>query len=478
MKKSLLYLICSADFTWIVAAFMLANLFQYRQNGLPMEVVSFLGSYLPLIVVSLFLWTFLFFNNRLEGFALCWHLPTVVANLVVASAYLVGGLLALGFLLKLHVSQLALVLFALLLPVGFVAIRCVAWSIIRSRSLWGEIRRVAIIGDGRLARDLASKIAKHPELMIEVVGFLSPAGNSSARQSKPVRSSSGSIRSLDDLSMLREMKVQEIIIAEQLPPNTEVERLLASGQRLGMQIRFVPHWFELYLSKARLTEIGDVPLVSLEARNLPIGARGLKRAIEFVLGIVLLIFSLPVMSVIWVVLRKRKGTAIKKELRCGLHDEHFWLYRFNTDRWSPDLVGFEKFLAQYSLTELPQIWNVIRGEMSLVGPRPESPERVKHYSIWQRQRLSVKPGLTGFAQVNGLREHHSSAEKAQFDLQYIYHYSLFFDASIILQTVWTLCHRLIEEKFPRASVFAKTAARPLVLTQEALHADGSQSGAD
>lgn len=478
MNRGLRYLICSADFTWITAAIMLANPFRNWRNGLPMEIAPFLRMDASLIAISLIFWTILFFNKKLEGFTLGWHLPTVVSNLIVASGYLVGSLLALCFVLNLHCSFLALVLFALLLPVGLIAIRCVAWSIIRSRSRSGALRRIAIIGDGRMARELAYKITKHPELMIEVVGFLSPAGNSFSHQSKPLKSSSGSIRTLDALSRLRESNVREIIIAERLPSNTEVEKLLEACQSLGMQIRFVPHWFELYLSTARLTEIDDVPLVSLESRNLPIGARGLKRAVEFVLGSILLFLSLPLMGLIWVALRERKGRAIKRELRCGLHANHFWLYRFNIDRWSPDLVGFEKLLAQYSLTELPQIWNVIRGEMALVGPRPESPERVKHYSIWQRQRLSVKPGLTGLAQVNGLREQHSSAEKAQFDLQYIYHYSMFFDLSIVLQTAWTLCYRLIEERFPRVRVFARPTVRRLVLTQEALHVDSSQSGSD
>jgi len=440
--------------------------------------MSFLAIYAPLIALSLLLWAILFFNQKLEGFTLGWHFPTVVSNLIIASTYLVGGLLAVSFLLKLYCSRSALELFALLLPIGLVVIRCAAWAVIKSRSRLGAMRRVVIIGHGRIAHELADKIAKHPELMIEVVGFLSPAGNRPPHESTRSKLSSGSIRTLDALTLLRERNVREIIIAEQLPANSEVEKLLAAWQGAGIQIQFVPHWFELYLSKARLTEIGDVPLVSLESRNLPIGARGLKRAIDLLLGSVLLILSLPVMFLIWIVLRETKGMAVKKELRCGLNAKDFWLYRFNIDRWSSDLLGFEKLLAQYSLTELPQIWNVIRGEMTLVGPRPESPEKVKHYSIWQRQRLSVKAGLTGLAQVNGLREHHSSAEKAHFDLQYIYHCSIFFDLSIILQTVWTLCYRFIDEKFAHVRDFARPAARSLMVTQEALHVDSSQSGSD
>ena len=88
-----------------------------------------------------------------------------------------------------------------------------------------------------------------------------------------------------------------------------------------------------------------------------------------------------------------------------------------------------------------------------VGPRPEPHERVKHYSMWQRQRLTVTPGLTGLAQVNGLREQHSSEEKVHFDLQYISHWSLFLDLSLVLQTTWTLLLRLVHQN--------RLATRPL-----------------
>lgn len=472
MKKGLQYLICLADLIWILSSFVLANVLRYSPGQ---SSPALLRAYAPIVALTLSLWIILFFSKKLESFTLGWHLPTVASQLIVASAYLVGGLLALGFLLQLTLSRLAIGLFAFFLPLGFVGIRCAVWAVVKSRLLSGAIKRVVIIGDGRLAQQLAHKVAEHPELMMEVAGFLSLKGTSSFHQSKPLKSSSGPVRTLEAISLLQEKGIREIIIAEQLPPNSEVENLLATCQSSGMQIRFVPHWFELHLSTARLIEIGDVPLVSLESRNLPIGALGFKRAVELVLGCILLAVFLPVMGLIWAVLRSRKGAALRKELRCGLHGRHFWLYRFNIERWSPNLAGFEKFLAQYSLTELPQVWNVIRGEMALVGPRPESPERVKHYSIWQKQRLSVKPGLTGLAQVNGLREHHSSAEKAQFDLQYIFHYSMFFDVSIILQTVWTLCSRLIEERFPRFRAFSKSVTHPLVLRQEALHADSAQS---
>ncbi len=96
------------------------------------------------------------------------------------------------------------------------------------------------------------------------------------------------------------------------------------------------------------------------------------------------------------------------------------------------------------LTELPQLLNVLRGEMSLVGPRPEGLERTRHYSDWHQRRLSVKPGMTGLAQVLGLREQNSSEDKTKYDLQYIFHRSPFQDISILLQTLWTIPLRLLD----------------------------------
>ena len=154
------------------------------------------------------------------------------------------------------------------------------------------------------------------------------------------------------------------------------------------------------------------------------------------------------------------------------------MFRLNVDRESATLTGFERLLARLSLTELPQLWNVIRGEMSLVGPRPEAPERVRHYSDWQRQRLSVAPGLTGLAQVHGLREQHSSEEKARFDLEYIFHWSLFLDFSLILQTAWTLVVRLLKPQANDSKPVVEEPAAVTMVIKEMLNADSTQSSAD
>jgi lipopolysaccharide/colanic/teichoic acid biosynthesis glycosyltransferase len=170
---------------------------------------------------------------------------------------------------------------------------------------------------------------------------------------------------------------------------------------------------------------------------------------DIVLSSAILLLILPILAVAAFVVRSRKGWAFRSELRCGKDGLPFGMYRLNVERHSTSPERYERLFVRWSLTELPQLWNVLRGDMSLVGPRPESPERVKYYSEWQRQRLKFHAGVTGLAQVHGLRDQHPSEDKARFDLQYIFNWSPLLDLSLILQTVWTLLFRgLSQEPVP------------------------------
>jgi hypothetical protein len=164
------------------------------------------------------------------------------------------------------------------------------------------------------------------------------------------------------------------------------------------------------------------------------------------------------------------------------------MLRLNVDRNPRNGSGFERFLSQSSISELPQFWNVFRGEMSLVGPRPEGPERAQRYSAWQQQRLSIKPGMTGLAQVHGLREQHPSEDKTRHDLQYMLRPSLLKDLSLLIETMWTLALRLIKlpirppdegdapdaAAIPSISYSTSTQLFPEMLQ----HAHRTQSGSD
>jgi lipopolysaccharide/colanic/teichoic acid biosynthesis glycosyltransferase len=459
MSSRLRYAILAADLMWITAAWIIAHLLRYDLGRNVIATAAPRYFYLGSIGTTLIVWIFLYYTKNLEGFSRGWYLPAVCSQVIIASGYLMASMLALGYLAKIDYSRIAILILCFLIPVGLIAIRICSWWVVKSWSKLGATRRVIILGSGRVAKELANRIARHPELMIEVVGFLYPSERGLSVGADGRTAEHTSVGSLNVLDLLQQKGVKEMILAEQLPSGSEIEKLITSCHRAGMRVHLVPQWYELYLSRARLTEIDDVPMVTVVSRKISADSMLAKSVMDMVIGALLFIPVSLLVAVIAVPLHFKKKKAFKKELRCGLNGAEFWMYRFNVDRWAKDLVGFEKFLARFSLTELPQFWNVMRREMSLVGPRPESPDRVQHYSVWQRERLSVKPGLTGLAQVYGLREEHSSEEKAHFDLQYIYDWSMFSDLSIVLQTAWTLMFRLLEGKRPEL-VAASPPATP------------------
>jgi len=475
MNQKLKYSILAADLLWIAAAFEAAQTIQSRlilgRAGLPQAL------YAPAVLLTASIWTLLYFREKLEGFGGGRWFPTVFAQVTTAVIYLLGALLVFGFLSKNYDSRLELLYIASLLPLGFIAIRSFAWWLVTSRPHRAARRRVVILGSGRLVSDLARKISRHPEMSMEVEGVLFPSDTEPSNRVSTLPAGTISIRTFSILGLMQKQRVQELIVVEPLPPGLESEKLISNCRKAGMRVHLVPQRYELYLSKAKLTEIEDVPLLSLEEQTLSAVGLKLKRIFDFLGAICLLVLSAPLLALSAVALRSHKDKVLRKELRCGKNGRPFWMYRLNVNRDAPDLSGCEWILVRFSLTELPQIWNVLKGDMSLVGPRPESPERVKHYSMWQRQRLSVMPGLTGLAQVNGLRENHSSEEKVHFDLQYIFHWSLFLDLSLLLQTIFTLVARMTEGDVPLAVHVGEPTGNAMFGIPKVLNADRTQSSA-
>jgi len=178
----------------------------------------------------------------------------------------------------------------------------------------------------------------------------------------------------------------------------------------------------------------------------------MKRLIDVVGAAVGLVLLSPVLLVTAVLIRRRMGPpAIFTQRRAGLRGEPFALYKFRSMNDARDehgellpdevrLTEFGKFLRRNSLDELPQLWNVLRGDMSLVGPRPLLLDYVLLYDDTQKKRLDVKPGITGWAQING-RNSISWDEKFALDVWYVEHHNLWLDVKILLLTVWKILKR-------------------------------------
>jgi lipopolysaccharide/colanic/teichoic acid biosynthesis glycosyltransferase len=476
--QTLHYRILAADLSWAVVAMCSAYVLRYEWSpqGLGGSSVFIFG---PPLLLTLLLWTIIFSWLRLDGFRGGWRFSAVLSQLFPAVLGLMVILFASGYITRWYMSRLALGVFGVLLFVGLAVIRVTARSVLASRFRCGAVRRVVIVGNGSLTDELARKIEQHPELLCEVVGLLCPEESAMDMPLPEADATPVSLQRSGIVALLQSRQVDEVILTVPKPGHPEILELAARCRSAGIAVSLVPQPYELYLSKPELRDLDGLPLLQLAGHPIALGNPFWKRPLDLTLTICLLPFALPALLAAVAVLKVRKGKAFCHELRSGQEGTVFWMYRLNSGRHATGLPAHESLMQHTSLTELPQLFNVLRGDMSLVGPRPEGPERVLHYSDWQRQRLSVRPGITGLAQVRGLRDRNSSEDKTRYDLQYMLHRSPFQDISLILQTAWTITVRLFQ--LPKPS---PTSARPVetslktAMEETLSHAHSSQSSSD
>ena len=428
-----------ADLVWSVIALFGADALRYGVFWMAPDRTA-IYALVPFLAVTMVFWILLSGRITLDGFRGGWRFPAVVSHVFSVVLCLMFILFSGAYLAREYVSRLALSYFGVLLFVGFVGVRYIARLLLLARYRSGNVRRVMIVGADRTAREVALKITRHPEMVCKVVGFLCPEddGNLSPQDSHMAIT----VPTLGVADLLATERITDLILALPRPSMPEVLNLAGQCRERGINVSFVPQPYELYLSKPTLLDLDGIPILELREASASDLFFQCKRFLDLAFASVFSLVALPILLPAAIVLRWTKGRAFRWEVRSGQHGKAFSMLRLNVERHSAGTTPFERILENMSVTELPQLWNVLRGEMSLVGPRPESPERVKYYSEWQQQRLSRTPGMTGLAQVHGLRDQNPSEEKTRFDLQYILNPSAVADVSILLQTLWTLAMRL------------------------------------
>jgi lipopolysaccharide/colanic/teichoic acid biosynthesis glycosyltransferase len=444
--------ILAADLAWIPVALAAE---QGLCSGLHCRQIP-LGpsNFVVYVVCTVFAWVLLSENLHLDGFRGGWRLPAMISHLLLAAALLMVLLLAVANVSERYVGRMTLSVFTLFLLVGFFCIRWAALRMVLQRYKNGDVHRVVILGSDQLATELAAKFSHHPELLCQVVGFLCPGiEGPPVRPGRNADAASTTVSTIEVIGLLRRLNVDELVMAHTVA-SSEILNLVALCRQQAIRVSLVPQPYELYLSRPSLLDLGGLPLLQFGELEPPASAGIGKRLLDFALGFVLAVLSLPVILLCAGVLRVSTGKAFRWETRTGWRGVPFSILRLNVDLHPQSGSAFERILRQLSISELPQLWNVLRGDMSLVGPRPEGPERASRYSAWQQQRLSVKPGITGLAQVQGLREQHASEDKTRHDLQYMLHPSLLKDLSLLIETVWTLTVRLIN--LPRRALTDST----------------------
>jgi lipopolysaccharide/colanic/teichoic acid biosynthesis glycosyltransferase len=415
-------------------------------------------------------WMLVFHRLKLDGFYGGYEAAATLSQLFTGSVALVLLVASASFLLHQDGSRLLLGSFAALFLVaafaGRLAVRALAWRLAGK----GRRRRVLILGQGRVARELADRIQKHPEMRWELVGFLFPSVDGFV---DPFLLAAGSaqLNSLRIDSLLNQQAVDEVVLAAPVPDHVDMLNLVANCRHRGIRVSVVPNLYQLYVNRPALLDLDGLPLLHFADGRPTLIQSSLKRAFDLTVSLMLLLGVSPLLVLSGLLLWMQKGKALVAEKRCGRNGQPFRMYRFNSRRVTSGASTLERLLQKLSVTELPQLLNVLKGDMSLVGPRPETEERVKRYSDWQRQRLICKPGMTGLAQVHGLREESASEEKAYYDLRYIQDPSLLTDLALILQTMWAIPRRFFVAPAAATVPLEASAAQNLGQFAELAHAD-------
>jgi exopolysaccharide biosynthesis polyprenyl glycosylphosphotransferase len=318
----------------------------------------------------------------------------------------------------------------------------------------GHLRRVLIIGAGEVGLDLREQIQANPELGLAVIGFLDSQYHSPDRTVYPIL---GSLEQLQ--SVIKEYYPDDVVISLPQQEYEQTKVIIAKLHNLPVKVWLIPDYFRLALHKAAVEEFAGIPMLDLRAPALSDQQRLIKRAFDLTITIISLPFALLAMGFIALAIRiEGSGPIILEQERMGENGRLFKMYKFRTMQpgaedieWfsdqteemgkiihkrsnDPRVTRVGRILRRTSLDEILQLFNVLKGEMSLVGPRPELPYLVDQYETWQRQRFAAPQGMTGWWQING-RSDRPMHLHTEDDLYYIQHYSLLLDIYIIIKTV-------------------------------------------
>nr|HET6902967.1 sugar transferase [Ktedonobacteraceae bacterium] len=315
--------------------------------------------------------------------------------------------------------------------------------------------RLLVVGSGRLGKMIMQHITANPNLGYSIVGFLHDMSESPSDFGRFKM-----LGTLEDLGLvIRSMQVDEVIIA--LPANQHQQSIKSVRlcEKLGASFKLVPDLYELSLSRIDMEAIEGIPLIGIKQVSLNTIQRVITRLIDIIISLFIMVIGSPFWLCICLAIRLNSaGAPIYKQTRIGLNGRPFKVYKFrsmykNADQmlaklWTqneaqgplfkmkcdPRITLVGKFLRRTSLDEFPQIINVLKGEMSLVGPRPPLPHEVAQYEEWQKGRLAIKPGMTGLWQVRG-RSNLSFDEGVLMDLYYIENWSLRLYFQILFRTI-------------------------------------------
>jgi exopolysaccharide biosynthesis polyprenyl glycosylphosphotransferase len=449
-----------ADAVTAAAAFVVTYYLRYWLPVVfPVGETLPLGEYWPVLVGVSVLWAWLLF--RFEG-----HEPTAdpspgagpgrLAKVSILGLLIV---LAIGYAFRILFIPRTLIFFFVGVSYAFLLVERVLfgrWLERRFRSE-GRRRSVLIVGTGSLASDFASRCAANPGWGLGVAGFLSPE---SSEVGLPFDGHQV-LGTYDDFPRLaQDLILDQVVIAVPLEEFALLRGVFAECDEVGLRVLVLSDWFLSGTSRLGLARLGSSPAVALAPTFEHEWQLFGKRVMDVVVSAIGLIVLAPVFLVIAIAIKcTSEGSVFYTWRVVGFNRRPFVSYKFRTmypdaDQVKKTLEPFNemkgpvfkmknddrvtpvgRFLRKFSLDELPQLYSVLKGDMSLVGPRPPLVTEVPRFESWHRRKLSIKPGITCLWQIKGRSSITDFDEWVKLDLEYIDSWSLWLDVKILLRTI-------------------------------------------
>jgi exopolysaccharide biosynthesis polyprenyl glycosylphosphotransferase len=318
-------------------------------------------------------------------------------------------------------------------------------------------KKILIVGTGKRARNFIETVEKNLGWGLDIVG-LTTGDKLKVGMDFHGHRVIGNNEEIEKI--LHQNTIEEIIICVSTKRFNQIRNILEVCEREGVQVRLNSDFFGKIAKKVRVDHIYGIPIISFISS--PDNELGLyiKRLIDILISGMLLIILSPLFLIIAVLIKMTsKGPVFYQWNVIGLNKKPFKSWKFrtmipNADEIKPELAAFNimkgpvfklkydpritgigKILRKFSLDELPQLWSVFKGDMSLVGPRPAGPHELENYESWHRRKLSIKPGITCLWQISGRNEIKDFNEWVKLDLEYIENWSLSLDLKILLKTI-------------------------------------------
>lgn len=443
-------LLLVTDALGLVAAWLLAFYLRFYTQIVPVtKGIPPFSRYVALTVPVVLLWLAVFSYFKLYRTSQITRRTTELGNVLRAHAVAVGLFVILTWVItEYRFSRVVIGYFAVLAGVYFLFTRLALRNSLRRLVKRGfNARKIVVVGAGSTALAMVERVRRMPELGIQLQGFFTQDGKSNSALPGPVLGKYGDVGSISE-----KLGVQEIIVALPRIDANEQESVLRSLGETTLDVHLVPDLYDYIVFGCTVEDFDQLPVLALNDTPMdPVGAFW-KRTLDIVGASLALLFFSPLFAILTLIVKlTSKGPIFYGQLRMSTDGSTFCMWKFrsmkvgaesdtgavwakkNDDRRTP--IG--AFLRSTSLDEIPQFWNVLMGDMSLVGPRPERPEfvhefrgRIPTYML----RHKVKAGITGWAQINGWRGDTSLEKRIECDLYYIRNWSLGLDLKILLLT--------------------------------------------